>query len=271
MVACGDRESGTLKPMGLGAIFSALILVGCNAPPSPILPAASVIAGWGQGIDMATDASNVLSELKGRRVDFVARYYRDPDSMWPPLSPREAQRLSAEGLKIVAVYEFHSPDPAHFTYDGGYSDAMSAFAQARAVGQPPASAIYFAVDFNVQGDAVQSVIDYFRGVNAGFSAAGGGTADYVVGVYGSGVVCDAVKRPGLARYSWLSNSITWDGATDYQDWDIMQGGAMSGLSFENDTDEARNDYGAFKVAGNGAPSFSAGSAAPEAPPVVPAR
>jgi Domain of unknown function (DUF1906) len=211
---------------------------------------------------MATDSSDVLGELKASRVDFVARYYRDPDSSWPPLSPREAQLLSAQGLKIVAVYEYHSADPEHFTYDGGYQDALTAYRQAQAVGQPAGSAIYFAADFNVQDDAVGTVIDYFRGVNAGLAAAESG-AHYAVGVYGSGVVCDAVKRAGLARYAWLSNSITWDASTDYEDWDIMQGAPLQGLSFDNDADQTRNDYGAFAVSGNGAlPSFDAAGAAP---------
>jgi Domain of unknown function (DUF1906) len=268
--AGGDRGSGTLQPRSLAAIFSVLILAGCYGPSSPFTPgAAPGSSGWGDGIDMATDASGVLDQLKGSGVDFVARYYRDPDSMWPPLSPGEARRLSSEGLKIVAVYEYHSADPAHFTYDSGYSDAFLAYNQAKAVGQPPGSAIYFAADFNAQGDAVQSVIDYFRGINAGLATAGGGRAEYAVGVYGSGVVCDAVKRAGLARYSWLSNSITWDGATDYQDWDIMQGQALPGLSFEEDADQARSDYGAFEVAG-AAPAFDpAGAAAPAAPQASP--
>jgi Domain of unknown function (DUF1906) len=258
-----------LKPTSLSAIFSVAILAGCYGPSTPLTPGtAPSSAGWGDGIDMATDASGVLDQLKENRVDFVARYYRDPDSMWPPLSPSEARRLSSQGLKIVAVYEYHSPDPAHFTYDSGYSDASLAYSQAKAVGQPPGSAIYFAADFNAQGDAVQSVIDYFHGINAGLATAGGGRAEYAVGVYGSGVVCDAVKRAGLARYSWLSNSITWDGATDYQGWDIMQGQALPGLSFDQDTDQARSDYGAFQVAGT-APSFESagvtGPAAPQAP------
>jgi Domain of unknown function (DUF1906) len=264
------------------AVLSTLILAGCYGPAGPSAPEAvpQGSGGWGQGIDMPTDASNVLGELKGSRVDFVARYYRDPDSGWPPLSPREAQLLSAQGLKIVAVYEYHSADPAHFTRDGGYRDALMAYRQAQAVGQPSGSAIYFAADFNAQGDAVGSVVDYFRGVDAGLSAASSG-AHYAVGVYGSGVVCDAAKRAGLARYTWLSNSIVWDGSTDYEDWNIMQGGPLQGLSFDNDANQARNDYGAFQVSGNSAaPSFDAAGAVPLPAPqdqsstsvsVIPAR
>jgi hypothetical protein len=261
-------EARALQLTRPAAVLSSLILAGCYGLADPSAPEAAApgSGGWGQGIDMPTDASNVLGELKKSRVDFVARYYRDPDSSWPPLSPREAQLMSARGLMIVAVYEYHSPDPAHFTYDGGYNDALIAYRQARAVGQPAGSAIYFAADFNAQGDQVGSVIDYFRGVNAGLSAAWSG-AHYAVGVYGSGVVCDAAKRAGLARYTWLSNSIVWDGSTDYEDWNIMQGAPLQGLSFDNDANQARNDYGAFQVSGNSAaPSFDAAGAVPPLAP-----
>jgi Domain of unknown function (DUF1906) len=240
-----------LKLIRLGAIFPALILAGCYDPPraSPSQTFAfppSVRRGL--GIDMPTDASDVLNDLKDAQVEFVARYYRDPDSGWPALSPSEAQRLSSQGLKIVAVYEYHSPKPAHFSYEWGYSDALTANGEARGVGQPVGSAIYFAADFHARGDDLASIVDYFRGVNAGLAMAGGGKADYVVGVYGSGPVCDAVRGAGLARYSWLSNSITWDDGTNYEDWNIMQGASLSELPFDNDSDEASNDYGAFEVA-----------------------
>lgn len=256
-----------MKLTRLAAIFAALMLAGCDCPPNAFPSRTAALppsAGSGQGIDMATDASDVLNELRDAQVEFVARYYRDPDSAWPPLSSSEARRLSSQGLKIVAVYEYHSPETAHFTYEGGYSDALTAYGEARGVGQAVGSAIYFAVDFHARDDDLASVVDYFRGVNAGLTTAGGGTAAYAVGVYGSAPVCDAVRRAGLARYSWLSNSLNWDDATDYEDWNIMQGGSLPGLSFNNDSDQARNDYGAFEVAGNGtAPVYAiAGGVAP---------
>jgi hypothetical protein len=243
-----------LKLTTLAAIFPALMLAGCAEPPSTPSPTVEFPPSAGQGIDMASDASDVLNELKDAEVEFVARYYRDPDSAWPPLSPSEAQRLSSQGLKIVAVYEYHSPAPAHFTYEGGYGDAVTASGEARGVGQPVASAIYFAVDFHARDADLASIVDYFRGVNSGLARASDGTPAYAVGVYGSGPVCDAVRRAGLARYSWLSSSITWDDATNYEDWNIMQGAAMPGLSFNNDSDQARHDYGAFEVTGT-APAY----------------
>jgi Domain of unknown function (DUF1906) len=243
------RGARTLNLAKLTRIFPALILTACYGAPHPPPPQAiklPITVGSGYGIDLPTDASDVLNELKESRVDFVARYYRQLESRWPPLSASEAQRLSSLGLKIVAVWESHSRYPTHFSYSSGYGDAIEAYSQAKVVGQPAGSAIYFAVDFDAY--SLEPIDEYFRGIAAGLAAAGGGKSDYTIGVYGSGAVCEAVKRAGLAQYSWLSNSIAWADSASYQDWNIRQGGASPGLSFNHDSDEARDEYGAFELA-----------------------
>jgi hypothetical protein len=235
----------------LARFFPALILAACAAvpPPPPPAPPAIELPKWGQGVDLPNDSSDVLNELRSSHVDFVARYYRSLDSRWPALSPSEAQRLSSLGIKIVAVWESHSRDPSYFSYYSGYRDALTASGEARAVGQPAGSAIYFAVDFNAQW--LLPIDEYFRGIGAGLVAANGGHPGYAVGVYGSGLVCDELKRSGLARYCWLSNAFAWNGSTAYEDWNIRQGAPSSELSFNQDSDEARNEYGAFQVADSG--------------------
>ena len=196
------------------------------------------------GIDLAMDTSNVVEELRGGRIDFVARYYRDPTSSLPALSPQEALKLASAGVKIVAVWEQNSPDPVNLTYTSGYNDAISAYKQAKAIGQPAGSAIYFAIDYNAHDLA--PALEYFHGIEAGLAAASGGPSEYKIGVYGSGAVCDAIKRAGLARYSWLTKATSWDGTLDYNDWNIKQGDALP-FSFDNDSNEARGDYGGFRL------------------------
>ncbi len=95
---------------------------------------------------------------------------------------------------------------------------------------------------------METVAGYFRGVADAFAAAGGGLSDYTVGVYGSGAVCDALKGSGLARYCWLSSAIAWRGSIGYQGWSIKQGGRLPLLSFNHDSNEARDEYGAFRLA-----------------------
>jgi Domain of unknown function (DUF1906) len=255
-----------LRLAKLAPIFPGLIVAACQGLPSP--PQAIELpprVGSGQGIDVPTDASDVLMELEGSGVEFVARYYREPDSRWPALSASEAQRLSSLGLKIVAVWESHSRDLAHFTYSSGYSDAVTAYGEAKAAGQPAGSAIYFAVDFNPPSYLLEPIAEYFRGVAAGFAAASGGKADYAAGVYGSGAVCAAMGEEGLAQYSWLSNSIAWEGSIGYDGWNIRQGGQSPMLSFSQDSDEARGEYGGFQVANSSAAPYD-GAARNAAPP-----
>jgi hypothetical protein len=258
-----------LKLAKLAPIFPRLILLGliltaCQGLPTPPPAAAPpAIVGSGQGVDLPTDASDVLLELQGSGLEFVARYYREPDSRWPALSASEAQRLSALGLKIVAVWESHSRNLEHFTYSSGYGDAVAAYGEAKAIGQPAGSAIYFAVDFNPPSDLLEPIAEYFRGVAAGLTAASGGRANYAVGVYGSGAVCEAMKREGLAQYGWLSNSLAWEGS-GYADWNIRQGGGSPELSFNQDSDEARGEYGGFRLANIG----DATPATPATPDIV---
>jgi hypothetical protein len=241
-----------LRLTKLAPLLAVLTLAACQTPEvAPTIVASPQSTGYARGIDMPTDSSDVLSELQGRRwLDFVARYYRDPSSRWPPLTASEARRLAALGVKIVTVWEWHSHDPAYFSYATGYNDALNASRQAKGVGQPPGSAIYFAVDFNARGSQLDSVDQYFRGVNAGLAAAGGGRPEYKIGVYGSGAVCAAMRGAGLAHYAWLSGSTAWEGTAGYNDWNIKQaaqGGRFGNLSFNHDANEAWNDYGGFQL------------------------
>ena len=243
-----------MKVATLAVLLAASILAGCESPPSPppIAAASPPRVGPARGVDLPTDASDILSELKTSRLDFVARYYRDPASRWPTLTAGEVQHLSALGLKIVTVWEWHSRDPAAFSYASGYYEALNAYRQAKSVGQPAGSAIYFAVDFNARGQDLYRVDQYFRGVAASFAAAGQGRPEYKVGVYGSGAVCAMMKGERLAQYSWLSGSTAWEGSSGYAGWNIRQadqGAHWAHLSFVHDANEATDDYGGFRLAG----------------------
>ena len=57
-----------------------------------------------------------------------------------------------------------------------------------------------------------------------------------------------MRRAGLAQYTWLTNSTSWAGTLNYDDWNIRQGGHFSVLSFDHDSNEAKDDYGGFRVA-----------------------
>jgi hypothetical protein len=200
------------------------------------------------GIDLATDAGRVIVPIRAANLDFVARYYRSPTSHFPTLSASEARLLSSSGLSIVAVWKSASNHPAYFSRLAGVDDFTSAYHQAHTIGQPAGSCIYFAVDYDASGqDIVGPIDEYFRGIAAGFAAAGGDGPDYKVGVYGSGAVCRALNQAGLAQYAWLVISRGWAGYNALNAWHIRQGKALPGLSFNHDSDEATDDYGGFQV------------------------
>lgn len=232
----------------LGFALLMLALAACSSVPPPVAALAQLVRiGPPHGIDMPNDARDVSNELKSSGLDFVARYYRDPASRWPTLSAGEAALLSSSGFKIVAIWELHSHQPQYFSYAAGLADAVNAYRQARAVGQPFGSAIYFAVDYNAQQPDIYGPVDrYFRGVAAGLASVGGST-QYKVGVYGSGAVCGYLKHMRLAQYAWLSNSRAWTGYNDFSTWNIRQLPASATLSFGHDWNEATEDYGGFQV------------------------
>src|SRR6202140_4253830 len=187
----------------LGLFLAVLALAACSSEPPPPIVEAPPPAGLARGIDLPIDARDVSLELKESHLDFVARYYRDPASRWPALSAAEARTVSSSAMNLVALWESHSHRPDYFSYASGYSDALAAYRQAKAIGQPAGSAIYFAVDYNAQEPDVSGPVDqYFRGIAAGLAAAGGQAPGYRVGVYGSGAVCDYLKRARLAQYAW---------------------------------------------------------------------
>ena len=200
-----------------------------------------------RGIDLAIDAGGKIAAISGANLDFVARYYRSPTSHFPSLSASEARLLSA-GMKIVVVWEAASNHASYFSHLSGVNDSTSAYHHAQTIGQPAGSAIYFAVDYDAsRTDIVGPIDEYFRGIAAGFAAAGGDTPDYKVGVYGSGAVCQALTQAGLADYTWLAMSTGWAGFRTFTAWNIKQGKALPNLAFDHDSDEATDYYGGFQV------------------------
>lgn len=200
------------------------------------------------GIDIPSDSGPHVAQIKNAGIDFVARYYRKPSSHWPPLSASEARLLSSSDLEVVAVWESASDSASYFTRLAGLDDATTAYHQASRIGQPAGSAIYFAVDFDASGREITGPIDdYFRGVAAGFAAAGGDSPDYNVGIYGSGATCQALLQAGLADYTWLAVSSGWAGYKSFTKWSIKQGKALTSLPFDHDSDQAQDDFGGFQV------------------------
>ncbi|MBS0643104.1 MAG: DUF1906 domain-containing protein [Acetobacteraceae bacterium] len=214
-----------------------------------ISPALTLGANLKRGFDSNRDCSGLINKISAANVEFVARYYSHNHAK--NISPGEAKLLSGAGIEIVAVWESAGNHASFFTRAQGVDDATSAHNQAMGIGQPPGTPIYFAVDFDASvAELNGGIIPYFQGVAAGLTTIGHGAPAYAIGVYGSGLVCGRLSSLGLVTHTWLSMSSGWAGSKTYTDWNIRQHleGDPFGFGFSVDPDDARDDYGGFRVA-----------------------
>jgi hypothetical protein len=208
------------------------------------------------GMDCSSNCTHLASNIKGKAA-FVGRYYRWPKSKYAPLTYAEAQALSAEGLSIVALWEWASAQITNFSYHEGFDQGSSAYKQAMNAHQPAGTPIYFAVDNDFSNVQIAGPInDYFRGVKDAFAGISNGNSAYLTGVYGSGRACSWLLNHGNVARTWLAMSTGWSGYNTFNDWDIKQGDAdlnITGLTYakdgkgDYDSDEAKSTFGGFTV------------------------
>ncbi|SHG92492.1 glycoside hydrolase domain-containing protein [Marivita hallyeonensis] len=212
-------------------------------------------------IDTAYDTRPYLDKLKERGVAVIGRYYARCDQPEYGLTQKrlinqglpndpssEVAQLFAKGFAILSIYQYYSNTPNKFhgqNRDGealpdancqwtGFArtveeearlDVDAAISQARSVGQPPGTAIYFGVDFNFQ-DSDRETIDlmqrYFRVIRRSMVASG-----YKLGAYGSGRALEILQQTdgGLIDYAWISASRAFTGTSEFHrsgNWHLFQ-------------------------------------------------
>jgi hypothetical protein len=143
-------------------------------------------------------------------------------------------------------------NPPHSAKTEAALDSRAAIAQAKAIGQPPNTAIYFGVDFNFHRSdtaTAKKMIEYFTVVSHNLRGAG-----YLVGAYGSGDTLMLLKRQGLIDFAWLSASRSFAGSSAFHNsgqWHLFQnwtdttwfarkakGKCKGGLSLDTDIQNA---------------------------------
>jgi hypothetical protein len=177
-----------------------------------------------KGFDCNVDLSNFASGLATAGYGFVGRYYNINDQS-KNLTASEAQKLTAAGLRIVAVWENGFPtSPDYFSYNQGIEDGTAAYQYASTtINQPASTPIYFAVDYDAsQADVNGPISDYFKGINYGFSNIANNDPIYEVGVYGSGLTCSTLLEAELVSYCWLAQSMGWQGSRTFTEYNIAQ-------------------------------------------------
>jgi hypothetical protein len=211
-------------------------------------------------VDTPNNAAKVVSELADQNVKVVVRFFarkvqlglRDKimasdgniiDGV------REPTVLIRNGLSIVSLYQYRNDLPGKFLdglNDTGSAkaevaaDAKAALDQAKLVGQPEGSAIYFGIDFNLtkckcdssirlirkhngdpapNRDTVNAVVEYFRVINQTVGSR------YAIGVYGNGFVNRILREEKLVSYNWLSASRSHEESVDFYNsgqWHLFQ-------------------------------------------------
>jgi hypothetical protein len=171
---------------------------------------------------------------------FIARYYSGSPQSHKNLTASEAQLISAAGIDLVAVFENNSTSLPYFTVARGQKDAAEALSMAASVGQPHGTAIYFTVDYDASSsDIAGAITQYMHAVKSGIGG------KFAIGIYGSGAVCAAMVKAGLAEFTWLSQSMGFNGSSTYSAWNLKQGMPLTICGLNADPDDAHGAYGGF--------------------------
>lgn len=232
--------------MFYGFLFALILLFGVGRPAS----AQTLI------IDHAFETSRHIPLLKEQGVQVIGRYYARcvGEGQWESkrMTEAEVNRLLDAGFAILSIYQYWNNSEIKF--DGlhkfrgetvpnltedctdaeagrsageeGRLDAEAAVRQARAVGQPLGTAIYFGVDFSFpyreprKGEYTDKMLEYFRVVRLTLNHAG-----YKLGSYGNGYAHSILLREGLVDFTWLSPSQAHLGSVDFyrsREWNLFQ-------------------------------------------------
>jgi len=190
-----------------------------------------------------------LDQMKAIGISTIFRYYDHEDETLPGKTLRRGERdvIVMRGLKIGVVFQHRNNKFASFTALRGRQDAERSLILAAENSQPIGSAIYFGVDgpWNTPYE-LANIMGYFQEVNARLAGSG-----YRLGVYGSGLVCNALLANGLAELCWLAAPTSWpDFSAWYQTkrWKLVQlpttrcGGRSVDFNLASDT---AAEYGQF--------------------------
>ena len=232
---------------------------------SALVPSSSVVGqpndpGGIAIIDTPNNAAKVASKLSAQNVKVVVRFFARKTQLGLRekimasdgniiAGVREPTILIRNGLSIVSLYQYRNDLPAKFLSgleDTGSAkaevaaDAKAALDQAKLVGQPEGSAIYFGVDFNLtkckcdgsgqlirirNGDPapnrtiVDAVLEYFRVIGQTVGSR------YAIGVYGNGLVNRILRDEKLVSYNWISASRSHEETPDFYNsglWHLFQ-------------------------------------------------
>ena len=245
----------SVRTVGLSAARSAELV--CLLLASLAICASGALARDYCGSDPRIEAVDLsapvnqgfLNSMRAIGVKTIIRYYDHEDETLPGKTLRRGERdlILMNGFKTAVVFQHHNDQFASFTPLRGSQDADRAIALAGENSQPKGSTIYFGVDGPWKAFyELSNIVAYFKEVYIRLVRTG-----YRVGVYGSGLVCNALLANGLAETCWLAAPTAWPEYHAYyqtRNWGLAQlrptqcGGRSVDFNLVNGTG---TDYGQF--------------------------
>ena len=207
-------------------------------PPGAPHPTSTLI------IDLAVDPTPHLAALRSANVGTIFGYLSSINpsgaKCWTPQRIRAA---ADAGMRIGLVHEgWGGLGGKGVSSLDGLRDGPYCRARATELGAPKGACVYFACDTDfVPSQIISLVLPYFKQIRSAFA-----DGYYRVGVYGSGAVCSAAKKAGVADLTWLAQSRGW---REYSAWlpkaDMVQGRVTKIAGLDVDTDTAQGEIGDY--------------------------
>lgn len=120
----------------------------------------------------------------------------------------EREIIHKHGLSLAIVYQLNGRAAGRYTRETGLRDAEFCLDRAKAIDQPPHSAIYFGIDADMKRHPVDKVEAYFKALSEVIKGR------YDLGCYGAGAHSARVV-PKYAKYSWIAEAQAWAGTRKY--------------------------------------------------------
>lgn len=179
-----------------------------------------------KGVDCAQPLNaDKAKALAAEGYQFAARYLVPSAYAWKRLTRKEAEAITAAGLRIISVFETSANRPAGGAANG-QADGKAAYTEATMIGQPSGSAIYFAVDYDAQPKDYDAIASYLR-------AAEKEIPGYETGVYGSYEVVEAMRKRGAAKHFWQTYAWSRGQKSAHANlWQYKNGATVAGHSVD---------------------------------------
>jgi hypothetical protein len=201
-----------------------------------------------KGIDCSTPLEAATAKALAKQgYRFAARYLVPERYAWKRLTLSEAEAITVAGMQVISVYET-TANRATGGASAGHEDGVAALKEARLIGQPTGSTIYFAVDYDAQPQDYDEIEKYLK-------AALQQIPDYSSGVYGSYAVVEEMAKRQACQSFWQTYAWSRGKKSGYANiYQYQNDVAIGGVAV--DLNKSYGGEGWWNTKGEGGPTIS---------------